>query len=157
MAESAKKFAKEIMKTDVVKVGPEVPVKEVAKMMLQYDISGFPVVDEQGNVLGVVTELDLMRNQIAPNEPSIWTTIWGMDAERMNKYNDARRKYLASTAGEVMTSPALTVDVSDPVDKVANIMFNKQVKRLFVTDGGKLAGVISRSAFTKLMLDIHEG
>ena len=157
MAESAKKIAKEIMKTDVVKVGPKVPVREVAKMMLQYDISGFPVVDEQGNVLGVVTELDLMRNQIAPNEPSIWTTIWGMDAERMNKYNDARRKYLASTAGEVMTSPALTVDVSDPVDKVANIMFNKQVKRLFVTDGGKLAGVISRSAFTKLMLDIHEG
>lgn len=145
------------MKADVVKVGAEVPVREVAKMMLQYDISGFPVVDEQGNVLGVVTELDLMRNQIAPNEPSIWTTIWGMDAERMNKYNDARRKYLASTAGEVMTSPALTVDVSDPVDKVANIMFNKQVKRLFVTDGGKLAGVISRSAFTKLMLDIHEG
>jgi CBS domain-containing protein len=156
MAESAKKFAKEIMKTDVVKVGPEVPVKEVAKMMLQYDISGFPVVDEQGNVLGVVTELDLMRNQIAPNEPSIWTTIWGMDAERMSKYEDARRKYLASTAGEVMTSPAVTVDVSDPVDKVANIMFNKQIKRLFVTEDGKLAGVISRSAFTKLMLEIQE-
>ena len=72
MAESAKKIAKDIMKTEVVKVGPETPVKEVAKLMLACDISGFPVVDDQGKVLGVVTELDLMRNQIAPNEPSIW-------------------------------------------------------------------------------------
>ena len=109
MAESAKKIAKDII---VVKVGPETPVKEVAKLMLACDISGFPVVDDQGKVIGVVTELDLMRNQIAPNEPSIWSTIWGMDAERMKKYQDARRKYMAKTAGEVMTSPALTVDVA---------------------------------------------
>ena len=98
--------------------------------MLACDISGFPVVDDQGKVIGVVTELDLMRNQIAPNEPSIWSTIWGMDAERMKKYQDARRKYMAKTAGEVMTSPALTVDVSE--------------------------SVISRSAFTKLMLEMEK-
>ena len=140
MAESAKKIAKDIMKTEVVKVGPETPVKEVAKLMLACDISGFPVVDDQGKVIGVVTELDLMRNQIAPNEPSIWSTIWGMDAER----------------GEVMTSPALTVDVAESLERVANIMFNKQIKRLFVTDGDKLAGVISRSAFTKLMLEMEK-
>ena len=176
MAESAKKIAKDIMKTEVVKVGPETPVKEVARLMLACDISGFPVVDDQGKVLGVVTELDLMRNQIAPNEPSIWSTteldlmrnqiapnepsiwstIWGMDAERMKKYQDARRKYMAKTAGEVMTSPALTVDVSESLERVANIMFNKQIKRLFVTDGDKLAGVISRSAFTKLMLEMEK-
>jgi CBS domain-containing protein len=156
MAESAKKIAKDIMKTEVVKVGPETPVKEVAKLMLACDISGFPVVDDQGKVIGVVTELDLMRNQIAPNEPSIWSTSWGMDAERMKKYQDARRKYMAKTAGEVMTSPALTVDVSESLERVANIMFNKQIKRLFVTDGDKLAGVISRSAFTKLMLEMEK-
>ncbi|MBQ9697562.1 MAG: CBS domain-containing protein [Acidaminococcaceae bacterium] len=156
MSVSTKKTAKEIMKTEVVKVLPETPVKEVAQLMLATDISGFPVVDGQGKVLGVVTELDLMRKQIAPNEPSIWTTIWGMDADRTKKYQDARRKYMAQTAGEVMTSPAMTVDVTDNVEKVANIMFNKQIKRLFVTDGERLAGVISRSAFTKLLLDMEE-
>lgn len=153
MAESSKKLAKEIMKTTVVTVGTETPVREIAKLMLARDISGFPVVDEEGHVLGVVTELDLMRKQIAPNEPSIWTTVWGMDADRMEKYQDALRKYMGKTAGEVMTSPALTVDVSDSLEKVGNLMFNKQIKRLFVTEKGKLAGVISRSAFTQLMLD----
>ena len=154
MAESAKKTAKEIMKTTVVTVGTETPVREVAKLMLEHDISGFPVVDEAGHVLGVVTELDLMRKHIAPNEPSIWTTVWGIDPDRMNKYRDALRKYMGKTAGEVMTSPALTVDVADNLEKVGNLMFNKQIKRIFVTEEGKLAGVISRSAFTKLMLEM---
>ena len=154
MVESAKKTAKEIMKPTVVTVGTETSVRDVAKLMLELDISGLPVVDGEGHVLGVVTELDLMRKQIAPNEPSIWTTVWGMDPDRMNKYRDALRKYMGKTAGEVMTSPALTVDVADNLEKVGNLMFNKQIKRIFVTENGKLAGVISRSAFTKLMLDV---
>ena len=154
MVESAKKTAKEIMKPTVVTVGTETSVRDVAKLMLELDISGLPLVDGEGHVLGVVTELDLMRKQIAPNEPSIWTTVWGMDPDRMNKYRDALRKYMGKTAGEVMTSPALTVDVTDNLEKVGNLMFNKQIKRIFVTENGKLAGVISRSAFTKLMLDV---
>ena len=156
MLESTKTLAKEIMQTDVVKVLESDTVQAVAKLILEHDISGFPVVDNQGHVVGVVTELDLMRNQIAPNEPSIWSTIWGMDADRMEKYQDARRKYMAKTAGEVMTSPALTVDVADNLEKVANIMFNKKIKRIFVTEDGKLAGVISRSVFTRLLLELQK-
>lgn len=156
MLESTKTLAKEIMKTDVVKVLESDTVQAVAKLILEHDISGFPVVDNQGHVVGVVTELDLMRNQIAPNEPSIWSTIWGMDADRMEKYQDARRKYMAKTAGEVMTTPALTVDVADNLEKVANIMFNKKIKRIFVTEDGKLAGVISRSVFTRLLLELQK-
>ena len=156
MLESTKTLAKEIMQTDVVKVLESDTVQAVAKLILEHDISGFPVVDNQDHVVGVVTELDLMRNQIAPNEPSIWSTIWGMDADRMEKYQDARRKYMAKTAGEVMTSPALTVDVADNLEKVANIMFNKKIKRIFVTEDGKLAGVISRSVFTRLLLELQK-
>ena len=146
-------IAKEVMKTELVTLREDTPVKEIARLMLEHDISGLPVVDGQGKVLGVVSELDLMRKQIKPNDPSIWTMLWGMDADREKKQRDAIRKYMGKTAGEVMTSPALTVDVSDSLEKVGNLMFNKQIKRVFVTDGGKLAGVISRSAFTKLLLE----
>ena len=149
-------LAKEVMKTEVVTLREDTPVKEIARLMLAHDISGLPVVDEQGKVLGVVSELDLMRKQIKPNEPSIWTMLWGMDADREKKYRDALRKYLGNTAGDVMTSPVMTVDVSDSVEKIGNLMFNKQIKRVFVTDGGKLAGVVSRSAFTKMLLEGDE-
>jgi CBS domain-containing protein len=146
-------LAKDVMKTEVVTVSESTPVKEVAKLMLEHDISGLPVVDKQGRVLGVVSELDLMRKQIAPNEPRIWATLWGMDENSVEKYVDALKKYMGKTAGEVMTSPALTVDVFDSLERAGNLMFDKQIKRVFVTDDGKLAGVISRSAFTKLLVE----
>ena len=146
-------LAKDVMNTNVVSVTENVPVKEVAKLMLEHDISGLPVVNDAGNVIGVVSELDLMRKQIAPNEPSIWTTLWGKRDDGIQKYVDALRKYMGKTAGEVMTSPSLTVDVLDSLEKAGNIMFNKQIKRVFVTENDKLAGVISRSVFTKLLLD----
>ena len=154
--DSKKKLAKEIMETNVITVSASDTVEDVARLMLDRDISGFPVVDERGLVLGVVTELDLMRKQIAPNEPSIWTTLWGMDSDMTQKYQDAHRKYLAKTAGEIMTTPVLTVDVEDTLERVANLMFNKQIKRIFVTEQGKLVGVISRSAFTRMMLEMHK-
>ena len=149
-------LAKEVMKTNLVTVREDTPVKEIAKLMLTHDISGLPVVNGQGEIVGVVSELDLMRKQIKTNEPSVWTMLWGMDPEREKKHRDAIRKYMGKTAEEVMTSPALNVDVSDNLEKVGNLMFNKRIKRVFVTDNGKLAGVISRSAFTKLMLEDEE-
>lgn len=149
-------LAKDVMKTKLVTVLENTPIKEIAKLMLEHDISGLPVVDEQGYVLGVVSELDLMRKQIKPNDPSIWTMLWGMDAERAKHHQDAIRKYLGKTAGDVMSAPALTVDAEDSLEKVGNLMFNKQIKRVFVTKDEKLAGVVSRSAFTKLLLEDEE-
>ena len=149
-------LAKDVMKTELVTIKEDTPVKEIAKLMVAHDISGLPVVNGPGEVLGVVSELDLMRKQIKPNEPSVWTMLWGMDPDREKKHRDALRKYMGKTAGEVMTAPALTVDVSDSLEKVGNMMFNKQIKRVFVTDDKKLVGVVSRSAFTKLMLKDDE-
>ena len=146
-------LAKDVMKTELVTVGEDTPVKEIARKMLDHDISGLPVVNEQGEILGVVSELDLMRKQIKPNEPSIWTMIWGMAPEREKQHRDAIRKYMGKTAGDVMTAPAMTVEASDSLEKVGNLMFNKKIKRVFVTEGGKLVGVVSRSAFTKLLLN----
>lgn len=146
-------LAKDVMKTELVTVGEDTPVKEIARKMLDHDISGLPVVNGQGEILGVVSELDLMRKQIKPNEPSIWTMIWGMDPDREKQHRDAIRKYMGKTAGDVMTAPAMTVEASDSLEKVGNLMFNKQIKRVFVTKDKKLAGVISRSAFTKLLLE----
>ena len=145
--------AKDVMQTELVTVREDTPVKDIAKLMLAHDISGIPVVNGQGEILGVVSELDLMRKQIKPNEPSVWTLLWGMDPEREKKHRDAIRKYMGKTAEEVMTAPAVTVDVAASLEKVGNLMFNKQIKRVFVTDGGRLVGVISRSAFTKLLLE----
>ena len=64
---------------------------------------------------------------------------------------EAAKKYMGRTAGEIMTSPALTVDEMDNVNEVGKLMFEKRIKRVFVTRRGSLSGVISRSAFIRLL------
>ena len=146
-------LAKDVMNPNVITVREDTPVKEIARIMLEKDISGLPVVDRNENVVGVVSELDLMRKQIAPDAPSIWTTLWEKNNDGMQKYVADLRKYMGKTAEEVMTAPALTVDVMDSLEKIGHLMFNKQIKRVFVTKDGRLAGVVSRSAFLKLLLE----
>ena len=146
-------LAKDVMNPNVITVRKDTPVKEIARIMLEKDISGLPVVDRNENVVGVVSELDLMRKQIAPDAPSIWTTLWEKNNDGMQKYVADLRKYMGKTAEEVMTAPALTVDIMDSLEKIGHLMFNKQIKRVFVTKDGRLAGVVSRSAFLKLLLE----
>ena len=146
-------LAKDVMNPNVITVREDTPVKEIARIMLEKDISGLPVVDRNENVVGVVSELDLMRKQIAPDAPNILTTLWRKKNGGVQKYVDNLRKYMGKTAGEVMTAPALTVDVSDSLEMIGHLMFNKQIKRVFVTQNDKLAGVVSRSAFLKLLLE----
>ena len=148
-------LAKDVMQRQVITAMIDTPVKEIAALMLQHNISGIPVVNDFNTVLGVVSEYDLMRKEIQPNEPNIWKVcLWGVTNEnKLQEYQDSLRKCMANTAGDIMTSPAVTVDEMDDIEAVGNVMFEKKIKRVFVTRNGSLVGVISRSAFTKLLLD----
>lgn len=148
-------LAKDVMQRQVISVLIDTPIKEIAALMLKHNISGLPVVNDLNTVLGVVSEYDLMRKEIQPNEPNIWKVcLWGLTNDsKLHEYEDTLRKCMANTAGDIMTSPAVTVDEMDDIETVGNIMFEKKIKRVFVTRKGTLIGVISRSAFTKLLLD----
>ncbi len=150
-------LAKDVMQRQVITVLVDTPVKDIAALMLKHNISGLPVVNDLKTVLGVVSEFDLMRKESRPNEPNIWKVcLWSMSgSDQLVQYQDALRKYMATTAGEIMTSPAITVDEMDDMETVGNLMFEKRIKRVFVTRNGSLVGVISRSAFTKLLLEGH--
>ena len=147
-------LAKDIMETKVITLKKDTPVRDIAKLVVEQNISGFPVVDGENRVLGVVSEYDLMRKEIKPNEPNLWSIcIWGLnDDKKMEKFLDATRKHMANTAEQIMTAPAVTVDEQEDMEKVGQRMFDKNVKRVFVTKDGKLVGVISRSAFVKHLL-----
>lgn len=136
-------LAKDLMEPNVISIRKETPAQEIANLMLRHNISGLPVVDRLGNVLGVVSELDLMLKEIKEDEPGILEVLlWGiLDTQKVK----------GRTAGEIMTSPALTVDKMDNVNEVGKLMFEKRIKRVFVTRRGSLAGVISRSAFIRLL------
>ena len=147
-------LAKELMQRGVISVLIDTTVEEIAALMIKHNISGVPVVNDLGTVLGVVSELDVMRKQIEPESPSLWQLfIWEMKNDgKIEEHRDNLRRYLAKTAGEIMTSPAVTVDELDDIETVGQLMFDRKIKRVFVTKNGYLSGVISRSAFVKRLI-----
>ena len=152
-------LAKDVMKKELLTLKPEDTVKEIARRMVNNKVSGMPVTDDAGNVLGVVSENDLLKKSIKPEEPAAWTiAMWAIvgSGDKIDSYHNNLRKWLGSNAEDIMTSPAICVDVNDELDEVGKVMLEKGVKRVFVTEKGKLAGVISRSAFVKLLLDYGE-
>ena len=146
--------AKDVMHRGVISVLIDTTAEEIAKLMIEHDISGVPVVNDLGTVLGVVSEVDLMRKHIKPESPSLWQLfIWEMkDDGEIEDHQDNLRSFLAKTAGEIMTSPAVTVDEQDDIESVGRLIFDHRIKRVFVTRNGYLSGVISRSAFVKLLV-----
>ena len=134
-----KATVKEVMSTEVVAVRRGASYKEMAASLRQYRVSAFPVVDDDGKVIGVVSEADLLARE-ALADGQVPSAITGLLHHQQHVKADAL------TAGDLMTHPAVTVRPGDTVEHAARMMYTLQVKRLPVVDaGGYLIGIVSRS------------
>ena len=148
-------LAKDVMKTDIISVLPETPVKEVARLMIDNKISALPVVNKFNVIVGVVSENDLISKIVKPQEPGLMTYLFHAalaSSHEVLDYRKAMARWNAKTAEDAMTSPAICVSPDDPVEKVGQVMLDDKVKRVFVAEEGHLLGVISRSVFVELLL-----
>jgi CBS domain-containing protein len=137
----------DVMTTPVVTVAPDEPWKQVAERMLDADVSGLPVTNDDGYLVGVVTEADLV------SKPAFGTRrrrSLAAFAELLT--GDARwaRKATALTAAELMTPAVITASPREDVRTVAQRMLDRRVKRLPVVDGGQLVGIVSRQDLLRL-------
>ena len=129
------------MTTDVVSVGPDTSLLKVGKLMKDHHIRRIPVVDEQGQVVGIISDRD-----VRDASPSKATTL---DMYEMH-YLLAELK-----AKNIMTAKPITVKPSDTVEQAALIMLDHKVGGLpVVDDGGKLVGIISDHDVFKALVDI---
>ncbi|OEV12954.1 hypothetical protein AN218_06010 [Streptomyces nanshensis] len=133
----------------VVAVGRQATFKDVAENMHEWRVSGMPVVEADGRVIGVVTEADLLaKEEYRDGVPNL-----NEPRERMERL----LKSGALTAGEMMSTPAISVHQDARVTEAARIMAWKGVKRLPVVDGaGRLVGIVSRSDLLKVFLRSDE-
>jgi CBS domain-containing protein len=150
----------DVMTSDVVTVGLETPLRDVATLLTERRISGLPVVDE-GHVVGVVSEGDILAKER------------GRTAERRRMFGvllddraTAELKLEARTAGTAMTSPAVTIAPDRPLAEAAGTMIDEGVNRLpVVSADGELLGIVTRAdlvrAFVRtdeeLAEDVREG
>jgi len=135
--------AADIMVKDVVTTGPEASVQELATLMLERRISGLPVVDGGGRLLGIVSEGDLIRR------PEIDTDRVKLGWLRLLLSDEARARDFVKSHGrkarEVMTQPAISVATDAPLAEVVRLMARHRIKRLPVVDKGRLVGLVTRT------------
>jgi CBS domain-containing protein len=133
-----KTSVQDAMTTQVVAVKLGASFKEMAARLRQSRVSAFPVIDDDGKVIGVVSEADMLARQVLSADHAAMGT--GMPD------HGEQGKAGGLTAGDLMTHPAITVSPGDSVEVAARLMYTLQVKRLPVIDrGGRLAGIISRT------------
>ncbi|MFG2859222.1 CBS domain-containing protein [Streptomyces sioyaensis] len=139
----------DVMTQTVVAIGQEARFKEIVETMEQWKVSALPVLVGEGRVIGVVSEADLLlKEEFREANP---------DRREQLRRSDAVRKAGGVTAGELMSSPALTVHAGDTLAQAARTMAYKSVKRLPVVDGGGLLqGIVSRSDLLKVFLRSDE-
>ncbi len=136
-------LARDVMTRNVVTVEPDTPVTEIARLLLEKRISGVPVVERDGRLVGIVSEGDLMRRveEGRARSGSWWLAMLGIPEERAIEYvrTHGRR------ARDVMTRHLVTVTPDTPIGKVARLLEEKHIKRMPVVENDRLVGIISRA------------
>ncbi|MCI3928846.1 CBS domain-containing protein [Streptomyces sp. AN091965] len=128
-----------------IAIGRDAPFKEVVELIEQWHVSALPVLEGEGRVIGVVSEADLLpKEELRDADPTRYDVL-----RRLSDMAKAG----AVTAGELMSSPAVTVHADATLAEAARIMARRRVKRLPVVDAsGLLQGVVSRSDLLKVFL-----
>ena len=108
-----------VMTKGVVAVHPETSIDEAISIILDHQISGLPVVDQDGQVLGVISEVDIIE------------LVYQSDIA-------------SSTVGDHMTREIKTLDVESSLDDAAGLLSQRTLRRIPITEQGRLAGIVSR-------------
>ncbi len=151
MPEHPRIKAAEAMSREVIAVGPDTPLSQVARLMVQRRVSGVPVVDAEARPIGMLTEGDLLRRVETGTEgkPPGWLAALFAPGRLAQRYIETH----ARRVGEVMTADVVCVAEDAPLEDVVTLMQRRRVKRLPVVSNGRLAGIISRSDLVRVLAD----
>lgn len=135
--------ADDIMSMNVITVSPETDIRDVAKALLDNHVSAVPVVDDRGQLLGIVSEGDLMRRRESGTERQ---SSWWL--KMLQNPNDLAGDYVKTHgrhAKDVMTRDVVTVTAETSASEIAEILEKKRIKRVPVLHDGKVVGIVSRA------------
>ena len=138
--------AQDSMTHDVITVTSATPIHEVAALMANHGVSGLPVLDEKGSVVGIVTEADLLVRQ-KPRARMSWWRLF-LDGERMAR---EFQRAVGTTAGEVMTREVISIGPDLPIEAAAAILHGHGIRRVPVVADGVLVGILSRGDLVKAL------
>lgn len=140
----------EIMSPAVLSISSKATVFEAAELLVSAGISAAPVTDPGGNIVGIVSEADLIRRAEIGTEShkSFLGRLFTHDAAAATEYTAFHSRHV----GDVMTRKVVTVEENDPLGKVADLMDKHRVKRLPVVRDNEVVGIVSRANLLQALL-----
>ena len=136
--------ARDIMTKNVIVVKPSTTVNEFAKILINNKISGAPVVDDNGNMLGIVTENDLIEQNKRFHIPTVIRIFDAFITLNQPAVEQQIKKMTAATVADICSNGVISVDEDAPIDEIASIMSEKKVHHIPVVQDKKIVGMIGK-------------
>lgn len=146
--------ASDVMVPDVIVVRADATVNDVAKILLANRISAVPVVDQQGSLVGIISEGDLVRR---PEIGTERTRSWWLDALSTNR--GLAEEFVRSHSRkvkDVMTRDVVTARPDTSLDQIATMLEKHRVKRVPIVSSGKIVGIVSRANLVQALASLTE-
>lgn len=143
--------AKDIMTKDVITVKPGANVEELARLLMKHRISGVPVVDDEEQIIGIVTENDLIRKNKRLHIP---TVIRLFDAYLLVGSKSMEKEIAnmaATTVEEICTREIVSINEDTSLDEIATIMAEQHIHLLPVLSGRKVMGIVGKADVVRSM------
>jgi CBS domain-containing protein len=144
--------AKDVMPRNLVTISANATVLEAARLMLQHHISGLPVVDASGKLVGIVSEGDFVRRSETGTERrrSRWLEFLIGPGKMASEYTRSH----GMRVSQVMTENVYTLSEDASLEEIVELMERRRIKRVPITSGGKLAGIVTRSNLMHAMVSM---
>ncbi|MGV7221265.1 MAG: CBS domain-containing protein [Nitrospinales bacterium] len=137
--------AKDIMTTKFISVKKDMLIEDLSKHFIEHRVNGFPVVDENDELIGVVTEKDLIeqnKNLHMPTVIALFDAVIYLESGK--NFKDEVNKFTGTRVSDILTSNPTTVSPETPIVEVASIMANKDIHTLPVVNKNTIVGVIGK-------------
>lgn len=149
--------ARDIMTANPVTIGPETSIADAIRILLEKRFNGLPVVDDNGALLGVLCQSDLVAQQKTPDTPSVFTILDGFISFGLKQAEKDLQKITALTAREAMTTSPVTVEPGAPLDKIASLMVKAKYYSLPVLENGRVIGIIGKEDILRTVVKKNDG
>lgn len=139
-------LVRQVMTTDVLSFRPGDPIDDAARALTARSIGGAPVVDDEGHVVGLLEDDDLIVQESRLHFPTV-ISVLGAYIElpsSLAHFEADLRKAVGATVGDVMDADPATCGPDDTLESVATLMHENDLSRLPVVSGGRLVGIVSR-------------
>ncbi len=146
----------DIMTREVISVGTGMRVGQIARVFREHQLSGLPVIDEEGELAGIITELDMVKRHARPQMPAFLPLLGVYVPLRTKEYRESLRRITGVVAADIMTTPVNTISPDASIEDAATVMVSNRSNPLpVVDDDGHMIGIISRTDILRVIEELE--